>query len=116
MIRRPPRSTLFPYTTLFRSRKVAPGYKVCPEEYLLKLELKCYANNTVKTYVNCFEKFINAHHETDYMKIDEREIRTYLQKLIQKGYSDSYVNQMINSIKFYYEIVKGMPNRFYSIE
>lgn len=100
----------------FRRRKVAPGYKVCPEEYLLKLELKCYANNTVKTYVNCFEKFINAHHETDYMKIDEREIRTYLQKLIQKGYSDSYVNQMINSIKFYYEIVKGMPNRFYSIE
>src|SRR2546422_8519055 len=25
MIRRPPRSTLFPYTTLFRSRKVPPG-------------------------------------------------------------------------------------------
>src|SRR5690554_2380461 len=23
---------------------------------------------------------------------------------------------MINSIKFYYEVVKGMPNRFYSIE
>src|SRR2546426_6642957 len=27
MIRRPPRSTLFPYTTLFRSKKVMP----CPE-------------------------------------------------------------------------------------
>src|SRR5256885_10703311 len=26
MIRRPPRSTLFPYTTLFRSRVAAPGY------------------------------------------------------------------------------------------
>src|SRR5688572_31123617 len=25
MIRRPPRSTLFPYTTLFRSRRVFPG-------------------------------------------------------------------------------------------
>src|SRR2546426_6434629 len=25
MIRRPPRSTLFPYTTLFRSRRVVPG-------------------------------------------------------------------------------------------
>src|SRR3989449_8044307 len=25
MIRRPPRSTLFPYTTLFRSRLLAPG-------------------------------------------------------------------------------------------
>src|SRR4030066_270251 len=27
MIRRPPRSTLFPYTTLFRSAQVAPGEK-----------------------------------------------------------------------------------------
>jgi site-specific recombinase XerD len=100
----------------FRKRKVEPNYKTCPEEYLLKLELKRYANNTVKTYVKCFERFLNAHETTDYMSIDEMEIRTYLQKLIQKGYSDSYVNQMINSIKFYYEIVKGMPNRFYSIE
>src|SRR5260221_6401759 len=28
MIRRPPRSTLFPYTTLFRSRKCLEGFKV----------------------------------------------------------------------------------------
>src|SRR3712207_7322777 len=27
MIRRPPRSTLFPYTTLFRSRKVGTGFR-----------------------------------------------------------------------------------------
>src|SRR3712207_8407903 len=27
MIRRPPRSTLFPYTTLFRSRGAAPGVR-----------------------------------------------------------------------------------------
>src|SRR3712207_8367927 len=28
MIRRPPRSTLFPYTTLFRSKRVGDGVKV----------------------------------------------------------------------------------------
>src|SRR2546428_6048509 len=28
MIRRPPRSTLFPYTTLFRSRRLAPDHDV----------------------------------------------------------------------------------------
>src|SRR3712207_8358070 len=28
MIRRPPRSTLFPYTTLFRSRRLQPGFFV----------------------------------------------------------------------------------------
>src|SRR3712207_7537706 len=33
MIRRPPRSTLFPYTTLFRSRTVLPGgLRVVTEE------------------------------------------------------------------------------------
>src|SRR2546422_7928586 len=29
MIRRPPRSTLFPYTTLFRSRVVCSGLMIC---------------------------------------------------------------------------------------
>src|SRR3989454_657387 len=28
MIRRPPRSTLFPYTTLFRSRRIAPPLRL----------------------------------------------------------------------------------------
>src|SRR5215471_20796632 len=32
MIRRPPRSTLFPYTTLFRSRSPSPGRSgACPD-------------------------------------------------------------------------------------
>src|SRR5688572_31251586 len=31
MIRRPPRSTLFPYTTLFRSHGVPRSSKECPE-------------------------------------------------------------------------------------
>src|SRR2546425_13021420 len=31
MIRRPPRSTLFPYTTLFRSARHAPGAIVVPQ-------------------------------------------------------------------------------------
>src|SRR5258708_29744027 len=31
MIRRPPRSTLFPYTTLFRSKIADTGYGISPE-------------------------------------------------------------------------------------
>src|SRR5256885_7743794 len=33
MIRRPPRSTLFPYTTLFRSGSAPPGTKASPLRY-----------------------------------------------------------------------------------
>ena len=36
--------------------------------------------------------------------------------MVRRDLSNSYINQAINSIKFYYEIVLGMPNRFYQIE
>lgn len=100
----------------FRKRKTVPEYRLCPEEYLLKLELKRYANSTVKTYVTFFELFINYHKDKELKELDEQDIRTFLQSLIQKKHSNSYVNQAINAIKFYYEVVLGMPNRFYEIE
>jgi len=100
----------------FRKRTPNENHRVCPEEYLQKLELKRYANNTVKTYVGCFELFINYYRDTEIMSLNENDIRSYLQKLIQEGKSNSYVNQMVNAIKFYYEVVKEMPNRFYSVE
>ncbi len=100
----------------YRKRQLKSSYRRCPEEYLLKLELKKYADNTVKTYVTHFEKFINSYTNIDLISLDENDIRKYLQKLIQEKRSNSYLNQAINSIKFYYEVVLKMPNRFYSIE
>src|SRR2546426_3585566 len=40
MIRRPPRSTLFPYTTLFRSHIVAAGSDGLPKVYRIFREIK----------------------------------------------------------------------------
>ncbi|ADV50596.1 integrase family protein [Cellulophaga algicola DSM 14237] len=100
----------------YRSRKPKDGFKYCPEEYLLKLELKRYADNTVRNYVSCFEGFINYYYTIDPIALNEIDVRKYLQKLIQEGKSNSYINMAVNSIKFFYEIVHGMPNRFYAIE
>jgi site-specific recombinase XerD len=100
----------------YRNRMLKEGLKACPESYLLKLELKKYAANTVKNYVSCFEAFINFYPEKDPITLNEIDIRKYLQKLIQEGKSNSYINLAVNSIKFYYEVVHGMPNRFYDIE
>jgi site-specific recombinase XerD len=100
----------------FRKRKPLPDFRPCPEEYLLKLELKRYANSTVRTYVSFFEMFINYHKDKELHAIDESDIRVFLQDLIQKKASNPYINQAINAIKFYYEVVLGMPNRFYEIE
>ena len=99
-----------------KARKRPDNFKFCPDNYLQKLELKKYANNTVKTYVSCFEDYLNYYDQQDVNKLDENDVRNYLGYLIKMNRSDSYLNQAINSIKFYYETVLGMPNRFYSIE
>lgn len=100
----------------YRRRQVDKEYRVAPESFLVKLETKRYAWNTAKTYISCFEGFINYHSEKSLKDISEEDIQDYLQTLIKTKKSDTYLNQTINSIKFYYEMVEGMPNRFYHID
>jgi len=100
----------------FRQRKLPAGRRPCPEEFFLKLELKKYSLSTAKTYINLFEAFINLFKDIELKRLDENDIRKYLGNLVRNNRSDAYINQAINAIKFYYEIVLGMPNRFYSIE
>src|SRR6266536_2731271 len=49
MIRRPPRSTLFPYTTLFRSRRAPADHE--PEHILLRT-VRC-VNGSVELVMDC---------------------------------------------------------------
>ena len=100
----------------YRKRKVKDGYRKCPEAYLQKLETNKYALNTAKTYIGIFEKFINYYKNRELLELNEQDIESFLQYLAQKDYSNSYLNQAVNSIKFYYEIVHCMPNRFYAIK
>jgi len=100
-----------------RNRKPKTGWRVVPEEFLQKLEIRKYSIRTARVYVTCFEHFINHYATTEnLMELGEQEIKAYLQKLVQEKRSDCYINQSINAIKFYYEVVKEMPNRFYAIE
>jgi site-specific recombinase XerD len=92
------------------------GFGTVPEEYLQKLELKHYALNTAKIYISMFEKFINHFKRDNLMQINEQEIREFMLIQSKRNVSKSYLNQLINSIKFYYEIVQGMPNKFYELE
>jgi integrase/recombinase XerD len=100
----------------FLDRKLPDNYRACPQEYIEKLVLKKYSLNTAKTYISFFEKFINHYKNIDLMDLGEAHIRTYMLLQISNNKSESFINQMINSIKFYYEMVLNMPNRFYHIE
>jgi integrase/recombinase XerD len=101
----------------YRIRKPIEDWKYCPEPYYQKLELRKYALNTARIYISMFEKFINYFkHVENLLEIDEVEIKKYLTELVKSKKSDSYINQSINAIKFYYEVVLEMPNRFYEVE
>tara|TARA_R110002072_G_scaffold302577_2_gene486401 strand:- start:5720 stop:6868 length:1149 start_codon:yes stop_codon:yes gene_type:complete len=100
----------------YRKRPAEEGVRRCPEKFYQKLELRNYSLSTARTYISMFERFMNTHKIQELLSIDEEQIRIYLQNLVHQKKSSSYINQMINSIKFYYEVVEQMPNRFYSIE
>lgn len=101
----------------YRKRKLKKGYKRCPEDFLQKLETKQYAFSTAKAYIHHFEQFINHFKDKELLEIQEPDILHYINTIAADiNYSKSYQNQALNSIKFYYEVVLGMPNRFYSID
>ena len=100
----------------YRNRQKNHNKRVVPDNYLDKLESKAYAFNTCRTYISLFEQFMNHFKDDELFSIDEKMIQGYLNLLIRQKKSHSFVNQMLNSIKFYYEVVERMPNRFYSID
>ncbi|MCP4456745.1 MAG: tyrosine-type recombinase/integrase [Cytophagales bacterium] len=101
----------------FRKRTPKKGWRYCPQGFYQKLEIRKYSLNTARVYIHKFEEFINFHKEIDdLMSINELDINAYLLHLVHTQRSDSYINQAINAIKFYYEVVMEMPNRFYAVE
>src|SRR3712207_7562403 len=60
MIRRPPRSTLFPYTTLFRSNATEKALKVCKLKYF---GLAIYRSTTIFTLHLYLHVAVNFHME-----------------------------------------------------
>jgi len=87
-----------------------------PKAYFDKLKLKRYSLNTARSYIACFEKYMSFFNDAPPMNLTEADIRQFMHKLIQDGASGSQQNQYINAIKFYYEVVMGMPKRFYALE
>lgn len=97
--------------------KNLPCFKRCPDEYTNKLRELRYSENTLKTYVNSFQEFINYYKEIEPEKIDERMIIDYLRYLVlDRKVSSSYQNQAINAIKFYYEKVLRGDRKIYLID
>ncbi|XOV94211.1 MAG: site-specific tyrosine recombinase/integron integrase [Bacteroidota bacterium] len=101
----------------YRKRKSTNGKRFVPEDFLQKLEIRKYSLNTARSYISHFEYFMDHYNQVNnLMELGENEINNYISYLTKSKRSDAYIKMSINAIKFYYEVVKEMPNRFYSIE
>jgi len=99
------------------SRHDIENYRECPETYIMKLKELRYSNNTLDSYTDLFEEFINYNEHTAIDDITEEMIIGFLQYLVtERNVSISYQNQSINAIKFYYERVKGGARKMYYVE
>src|SRR2546427_7004271 len=80
MIRRPPRSTLFPYTTLFRSL-VENAIKYSPLGGPIKVYLHCYASNEGKATIEvCVEDNRSEEHTSELQSQSNLVCRLLLEK------------------------------------
>jgi len=93
------------------------NYRLCPGEYIEKLNELRYSDNTVRSYKLCFEEFINYYPRHDIDRIDEPMIIAFIRYLVtDRKVSVSYQNVVINAIKFYYERVLGGQRKVYRVD
>ena len=91
--------------------------ELVPMEYKNMLERRRYSPNTIRTYLSCFNGFLNHFHPKSPDELTEEDIMDYQHFLVkQKKVSISAQNQYINSIKFYYEKVKRGEKKDYYID
>ncbi len=111
-----PKKTIKQNNPTLTSVEISTNNSKVPQEYINKLILKKYAKSTAKTYISMFEKFMDFYRNQNINNLNEKDIKNYLLQLSKTDKSSSFLNQSINAIKFYYEVVLQMPNRFYDIE
>ena len=90
MIRRPPRSTLFPYTTLFRSQPDVVVY--LPEDKNIIIDSK--------VSLTAYERYTSSNDEKEqkeYLKEHLRSVKSHIKELSDKNYQNLY---QLNSLDF----------------
>src|SRR2546426_5060397 len=76
MIRRPPRSTLFPYTTLFRSERREPGEsepRLVPQEDQIRLDREQFLHHAARVVDVAVEGAVGERDEANAMEKTDRK-------------------------------------------
>lgn len=86
------------------------------EKTIRLMEVQRYSRNTIRTYKSLLTYFFKHFKGVDPDNITKEEILDYMVYLVERGYSLSMQNQVINAIKFFYEKILGYPREYYHVE
>ncbi len=99
-----------------QAEPLAPEHENALAAMRKKLEIARYSPNTIDTYLNATKQFFGrfaAKHPND---IRTEDIETYQHELARAGKSNSYLNQVVNAVRYYYKDVLGDAYRVKFIE
>ncbi len=105
---------------LAKNDQAHPSLGIAQEEaftrFVEALMVKRYSYATIKSYRNAFLQFLLHFPDRHPEDLSEEDVKHYcLHKIATAKWSESYQNQVINAIKFYYEKVLGLPRTFYEL-
>ena len=83
--------------------------------YCQHIALKRYSPATLKCYRGAFQQFLLYHAPRLPLEMSRQDVLDYLAGRVAAGISETYQNQLINAIKFYYEQVEGQPRQYYEV-
>lgn len=81
-----------------------------------KLEIGRYSPNTTHTYLNATKQLFLRFAEKHPNDIRTEDIETFQHELARAGKSNSYLNQIVNAVRYYYKDVLGDAYRVKFIE
>jgi integrase/recombinase XerD len=81
-----------------------------------KLEIARYSENTIDTYLNAAKKVFVRFMDKHPNDIRTEDIETFQHELARAGKSNSYLNQVVNAVRYYYKDVLGDAYRVKFIE
>lgn len=81
-----------------------------------KLEIARYSSKTIKTYVNATKLFFLHFPHRAPSDLRTEDIEAYQHMLAKADKSNSYLNQVVNAVRYYYKHVQGDAHRVKFIE
>lgn len=99
-----------------KAKPLSPSQEEALKKMQQKLEIARYSGNSISTYLNAARQLFLYFPDKHPNDIRTEDIEQYQHHLANRGVSNSYLNQTVNAVRYYYKDVLGDVERVKFIE